>query len=228
MLAIICAALAACTLPALAQKIEIQKPDHNQIVRVKTALNHLTVIEVGEPVTTLAAGSPAFKIEWRENKVFVQPTEPNVNTNLFIWTASGRLNYELEPAGAVEQIDFAIDQPFPHPAPTPTTAVKPSSPAATEEFAFDALLGGKPIRLDGLKTPKNRVIVLLKDTFQLLPHIHRAGRLHQLRLLNPARPDISVLYNPFHCTDDDYMPVVNMVFGSFNLHDEFFAKHQLN
>ncbi len=62
----------------------------------------------------------------------------------------------------------------------------------------------------------------------LLPHIHRAGRLHQLRVLNPARPDISVLYNPFHCNDDDYMPVVNMVFGSFNLHDEFFAKHQLN
>jgi len=62
----------------------------------------------------------------------------------------------------------------------------------------------------------------------LLPHIHRAGRLHQLRVLNPARPDISVLYNPFHCSDDDYMPVVNMVFGSFNLHDEFFAKHQLN
>src|SRR6185312_9615626 len=62
----------------------------------------------------------------------------------------------------------------------------------------------------------------------LLPHIHRAGRLHQLRILNPSRPDISVRYNPFHCTDDDYMPVVNMVFGSFNLHDEFFAKHQLN
>ena len=62
----------------------------------------------------------------------------------------------------------------------------------------------------------------------LLPHIHRAGRLHQLRVLNPARPDISVLYNPFHCTDEDYMSVVNMVFGSFNLHDEFFAKHQLN
>ena len=62
----------------------------------------------------------------------------------------------------------------------------------------------------------------------LLPHIHRAGRLDQLRVLNPSRPDISVLYNPFHCTGDDYMAVVNMVFGSFNLHDEFFAKHQLN
>jgi type IV secretory pathway TraG/TraD family ATPase VirD4 len=62
----------------------------------------------------------------------------------------------------------------------------------------------------------------------LLPHIHRAGRLQDLRLLNPARPDISVLYNPFHCDDDNYMAQVNMVFGSFNLHDEFFAKHQLN
>src|SRR5215469_11850529 len=64
--------------------------------------------------------------------------------------------------------------------------------------------------------------------YNLLPHVHRAGRLHQLRVLNPARPDISVRYNPLYCSDEDYMSVVNMVFGSFNLHDEFFAKHQLN
>ncbi|HEV2173087.1 MAG TPA: type IV secretory system conjugative DNA transfer family protein, partial [Nitrospira sp.] len=63
---------------------------------------------------------------------------------------------------------------------------------------------------------------------QLLPHIHRAARLHQLRLLNPSRPDQSVLYNPFFTRDDNYMAQVNMIFGSFNLHDEFFAKHQLN
>ncbi len=62
----------------------------------------------------------------------------------------------------------------------------------------------------------------------LLPHIHRAGRLHQLRLLNPSRPDQSVLYNPFFTRDDNYMAQVNMIFGSFNLHDEFFSKHQLN
>src|SRR5437667_6942358 len=64
--------------------------------------------------------------------------------------------------------------------------------------------------------------------YSLLPHIHRVGRLQDLRLLNPARPDISVLYNPFHTTDDNYMAQVNMIFGSFNLHDEFFSKHQLN
>jgi hypothetical protein len=63
---------------------------------------------------------------------------------------------------------------------------------------------------------------------ELLPHVHRAGRLHQLRLLNPARPDLSVRYNPFQCADDEYMPIVSMIFGSFNLRKEFFAKHQLN
>ena len=63
---------------------------------------------------------------------------------------------------------------------------------------------------------------------QLLPHIHRAGRLHQLRLLNPSRPEFSCLYNPFFTRDDNYMAQVNMIFGAFNLHDEFFSKHQLN
>ena len=56
---------------------------------------------------------------------------------------------------------------------------------------------------------------------QLLPHIHRAGRLHKLRLLNPSRPEFSALYNPFFTRDDNYIAQVNMIFGSFNLHDEF-------
>jgi hypothetical protein len=64
--------------------------------------------------------------------------------------------------------------------------------------------------------------------YRLLPHIAAAGRLDDLRMINPARPELSCLYNPFHTTDENYMAQVNMVFGSFNLHDEFFAKHQLN
>jgi len=160
----ICVALAVLGVPAWAQKIETEKPDRGRIVHVQTALNHLTVIEVGEPVTTVAAGNSAFKLEWRENKVFIQPTEPNVATNLFIWTASGRLNYELEPAGAVDQMDFAIDHLAEHTAP-PATAAKPSSLTAVD-VSTEGLLGGRPIRMESLKEPKNRVVVLLKDVFR--------------------------------------------------------------
>ncbi len=88
-------AVTALAWPVWGQKVEVQKPDRGQILHVQTALNHLTVLEMTEAVSTVAVGSPVFKVEWRENKVFIQPTEPNVATNLFVWTASGRFNYEL-------------------------------------------------------------------------------------------------------------------------------------
>lgn len=157
------AILAVLAFPAWTQRIETQKPDRERIVHLQTALNHLTVIEVGEPVVTVAAGSSAFKIEWRENKVFIQPTESNVATNLFIWTVSGRLNYELEPAGSVEVMDFAIDQPGTRPQ-----LVHPSiaNPPIEQKPSTEAMLGGRPICMDNFKESKNKVIVLLKDVFQ--------------------------------------------------------------
>ena len=127
------AVLAAVLVPAVAQKIETETSDRTRIVHLKTALNHLTVIEVGEPVVQVAAGSPTFKVEWRENKVFVQPTEADAATNLFIWTASQRLNYELEPADSVTNMDFAVDQAPVHVEPVKPTAA--TAPAAG--FAID-------------------------------------------------------------------------------------------
>lgn len=128
---------------AIAQRIETETSDRTRIVHLKTELNHLTVIEVSEPVVQVAAGSPSFKVEWRENKVFVQPTEAAATSNLFIWTATQRLNYELEPAGSVANMDFAVDQTPVHVAPVkPTSAPPPPPPSIT-----DLLLAGKPVRL---------------------------------------------------------------------------------
>jgi hypothetical protein len=65
---------------------------------------------------------------------------------------------------------------------------------------------------------------------KLLPHIHHAGRIDQLRIINPSRPTICSRYNPFWAPDGQYMERVNMIFGSFNLNprDPFFPKHQLD
>lgn len=146
--------------PARAQRVTTQKSDRNQIVHLHTALNHLTVIEVGEPVMSVAAGSPTFKVEWRENKVYIQPTEENISTNLFIWTASGRLNYELEPAGDVQQMDFAVDDP-PSEPPQPQATKEPGpSPA---QSAMEVLLSGKSVRLDQSKHGKNKIEVVFRD-----------------------------------------------------------------
>lgn len=157
-------ALVIAGIPALGQKIDTQAPDAAVITRVETALNHLTVIELAEPVLSVAAGSQSFKIEWRENKVFIEPTEPNLSTNLFIWTKSGRLNYELEPAGEVTQMDFAIDQPPKPKAVSKTTVAKPDppSPPVVSESVF---LKGTPVRTSGYKAGRNRVQLMIKDIF---------------------------------------------------------------
>ena len=157
--------------PLWAQKIGTEALNRDRIVQVHTALNHLTVIEVGEPVVTVVAGSPAFKVEWRDNKVFVEPTEPEVSTNLFIWTASSRLNYELDPAGPVDKMDFAIDHPRPVSAPA-KVAVAPSASAPgvgdppAGSNGVDFMLGGRPVSTERLRPSRHRVNVWLKDLFQ--------------------------------------------------------------
>jgi hypothetical protein len=127
----------------VAQKVDSETGNRSRIVHLRTALNHLTVIEMSEPVVEVASGSPAFRVEWRENKVFVQPTEADAATNLFIWTASRRLNYELEPANSVSNMDFAVDEAPVAPA---KATVTPSQPPASR--AIPALLfGAQPVRI---------------------------------------------------------------------------------
>jgi hypothetical protein len=153
-------ALAAAWVPLLAQKIERETGDRTQIIHLKTALNHLTVIELREPVIQVATGSQSFKVEWRENKVFVQPTQSDASTNLFIWTASERLNYELEPAGDVAAMDFVVDQ-MPLAQPKPTSVTPPPQPSPTE-----ILLAGKPVRLESSKPTRKPVEVTIRDLYE--------------------------------------------------------------
>ena len=63
----------------------------------------------------------------------------------------------------------------------------------------------------------------------LLFELAAAGRSHQLRVLDPARPHISARYNPLYLREDDaYQEHVNFVFESFALRDDFFKFHQAN
>lgn len=63
----------------------------------------------------------------------------------------------------------------------------------------------------------------------LLHDFARAGRLQDVRLLDPSRPDLSVRYNPLAFdVDDSYEEYVNSMFESFGLREDFFKGHQAN
>ncbi len=50
--------------------------------------------------------------------------------------------------------------------------------------------------------------------------------MHQLRVISPSRPDISVRYNPFFSEHGLYQEHANFVFESFDLKQDFFHGHQ--
>jgi len=156
-------------LAAPIQRIETQYPDRGKVTRLETAMNHLTVIELAEPVTLAAAGSPLFKIERRDNKVFIQPLEEGASTNLFVWTGSGRWSYELVPAASIETTHFAIDQRPAPPLESQNTVVPDgagSEAVASESFAEEMLLFAKPIRNFGVKSGTDQVRAFITDVFR--------------------------------------------------------------
>jgi hypothetical protein len=152
-----------------AQRIETQYPDRGKVTRLETAMNHLTVIELSDAVTLAAAGSPLFKIERRDNKVFIQPLEEGAATNLFVWTESGRWTYELVPAASIESTHFAIDQKPAPPLEGPNTN-GPGSAAfaapASQSFAEEMLLFAKAIRNLGTKSEANQLGAFITDVFR--------------------------------------------------------------
>jgi len=60
----------------------------------------------------------------------------------------------------------------------------------------------------------------------LLPQIAAAGRMHQLRILDLSRPDISVRYNPLNVDEEFYAEHVNFIFESFGIEEDFFKGRQ--
>ena len=153
-----------CAIAALSQQSVSPSPD--AVVHVATALNHLTVLEFHEPVTMAAAGSSDFQIERESNKVFVKPVKSGAATDLFVWTASRRFAYELEITQEVKNMNFAIDNAPPAPAPPPKPAVEPETNQSADVVLTRALLGAEEIKHTRTRGAKNQVSVRVERVFR--------------------------------------------------------------
>ena len=182
------------------------------VTKVQTALNHLTVIEVAEPITMAAAGSEAFEIERHGTRVFVRPTKPDVATNLFVWTEHGRSIYELQPAGEVSKMDVLVtsaQQPATHAA--VESVSKEDVAKVAEQVLSQTLLNTKPVNAVGIRTQKNRVNVRLEDVAHGKDAIYVRYQVTNLSTV-PYRiiaPNVSVL-----TAAGTSMPDVNLQLGA--------------
>ncbi len=148
-----------------------QTASHTEIRHVATSLNHLTVLEFGETVTTLAIGDPdSFEVERSGDKVFVKPLQEGVSTNLFVWTATRELNYELDPAGQVGAMDVLVNAaPMPVPKAAAHASVEPSDEEIRKIASLvltQTLSGVEDIAHDAAKPPPGRIAVDLEQIFR--------------------------------------------------------------
>ena len=90
------------------------------------------------------------------------------------------------------------------------------------------------IRETGPKGSRHKIPLIIIDgkgereflDDKLLPLIATAGRLDDLRIIDPARPEISVRFNPFITISGQYQEHVSFIFESFDLREDFFHGHQ--
>lgn len=154
-----------------------QTTSQSQIRHIETSLNHLTVLEFGESVTTLAIADPdSFQVERHDDKVFVKPLREGVSTNLFVWTASRELSYELDPAGQLAQMDVLVRT---EPAPSPNTSTQASAEPSDAEIRkiaslvlTQAMMGVEDIVHDAEKPATGRVEVHLEQVYRAKDRIY--------------------------------------------------------
>ena len=159
-----------------------QTTSQSQIRHLETSLNHLTILEFGEPVATLAVADPdSFQIERHDDKIFIKPLREGVSTNLFVWTATRELGYELDPAGQLAQMDVLVrtdpvrTEPAPNPPATGQASAEPSDAEIRKIASLvltQAMMGVEEIVRDPEKRSRDRVRVDLEQVYRAKDRIY--------------------------------------------------------
>ena len=175
-----------------------QTTSQSQVRHVQTSMNHLIVLEFGEPVTTLAVADPdSFKIEQHDDKVFVMPLREKVSPNLLVWTASRQLSYELHPAGQLIAMDVLIRTEPLASVHSGAGASAPTTDAETRKISSQVLaqtmMGVQDVLHDSAKSASGRVQVEVEQVYRSKDQIYiRYSVSNQSRVpFRLTTPDVS-------------------------------------
>jgi hypothetical protein len=173
-----------------------QTTSQSQIRHIETSLNHLTVLEFGESVSTLAIADPdSFQVERHDDKIFVKPLREGVSTNLFVWTASRELSYELDPAGQLAAMDVLVrTEPAPKQHVNAQALSEPSDAEIRKISSLvltQAMMGVEGIAHDPEKRVADRVEVEVEQVYRAKNRLYI-----RYSIANQSRA-------PFRVTDPD-------------------------
>jgi hypothetical protein len=179
-----------------AQTITHQTVNPNAVTPVATALNHLSLIELPEPITRAAVGSDDIRIEWHGNTVALKPVRQGQSTNLFVWTEHTQSTYEILPPGEVTRAAFVIDETngrtdVSKPAENEARISETEIQKAADTLIAQAMLQSSAVNSRGVKDAKDHVNVRItevvrdKDALYVRYTVSNPGQ-HPYRLSDPV------------------------------------------
>jgi len=106
----------------------------------------------------------------------VKPLREGVSTNLFVWTASRELSYELDPASQLAAMDVLVrTDPPPNPHKSAQAAAEPSDAEIRKIASLvltEAMMGVEDIAHDADKRAADRVEVTLDQVYRAKDQIY--------------------------------------------------------
>jgi len=131
------------------QKVEVQKRIGGQILHVQTALNHLTVLEMTEAVSTVAVGSPVFQSGVAREQSLYPTDRAKCGDESVCVDGVRALQLRARPCGIrAANGYFAIDQPVADPPIAPLSANR-LGPSPVVPSPAEVLIDAQARRLYG-------------------------------------------------------------------------------
>lgn len=109
--------IAAATLVFLGLQPAARAETHVEVI--STALGHVSVVQVPEPVENVALGSSQVHVEWHDRSILIEPEKPGIDTNMVVFTHSTTYLYEISAATAPADMSWLVKEYAPPPPPPP-------------------------------------------------------------------------------------------------------------
>jgi len=101
---------------------------------IATALHHVSVVQVPEPVENVALGSAQVHVEWHGNNILIEPQRTGVDTNMVVFTHRTTYLYEIAAASEPGAMSWLVKENPPAPLPLPLFPLQVKSRQSTTDF----------------------------------------------------------------------------------------------
>ena len=106
---------------------------------IATALHHVSVVQVPEPVENVALGSTQVHVEWHANNILIEPQRAGVDTNMVVFTHRTTYLYEIAAASEPGAMSWLVKERAPAP-PLPPPVPSPEEVQSEHDRLFASLL----------------------------------------------------------------------------------------